>query len=167
MWKRIILLIAAGFTALPGCLVAEEGKWTPQQVLQLDALALKKQGLELPVSRLWDPKRGTGLLAATVNLSGCSAGFVSANGLILTNHHCLFGLLQEHSRTGQDLITNGFLAKTQAEELPGKTTRVNVPRRFTDVTTKIEAGGRHARVRAVSSVERHRAGRWRAPRRRL
>jgi hypothetical protein len=140
MWKRIIGFIAAGLTALPGALLAGEGKWTPQQVLQLDPLWLRKQGLELPVSRLWDPKRGTGLLAATVSLGGCSAGFVSANGLILTNHHCLFGLLQEHSRADRDLITNGFLAKTQAEELPGKTTRVNVPRRFTDVTKKIEAG---------------------------
>jgi hypothetical protein len=120
-------------------LLAGEGKWTPQQVLKLDAAELRRQGLELPVSRLWDPARGTGLLAAAVNIGGCSAAFVSAEGLILTNHHCLFGLVQEHSRPDRDLITNGFLAGTREEELPGKTTRVTVPRKFTGVTKEIEA----------------------------
>ena len=47
---------------LVACVVAraEEGKWTPQQVLQIDPAWLKQQGLQLPVSRLWDPARGTG-----------------------------------------------------------------------------------------------------------
>lgn len=120
-------------------LVAGEGKWTPQQVLQLDPASLQRQGLQIPVSRLWDPARGTGLLAATVNIGGCSAGFVSPTGLILTNHHCLFSLVQEHSRPDRDLITNGFLARSLAEELPGKTTRVTVPRKFTDVTKDVES----------------------------
>ncbi|MBI5283249.1 MAG: S46 family peptidase [Candidatus Solibacter usitatus] len=120
-------------------LIAGEGKWTPQQVLQLDPLMLRKQGLELPVSRLWDPRRGAGLLAATVNIGGCSGGFVSSTGLILTNHHCLFGVVQEHSRPDRDLITAGFVARTREEELPGKTTRVTVPRKFTDVTAEINA----------------------------
>ena len=117
---------------------AGEGKWTPRQVLELDAAGLKKQGLELPVSRLWDPQRGTGLLAGAVNIGGCSAGFVSASGLILTNHHCLFGVVQEHSRPDRDLITKGFLARTLAEELPSKTTRVTVPRKFSDVTADVQ-----------------------------
>ncbi|MBE0656829.1 MAG: S46 family peptidase [Bryobacteraceae bacterium] len=118
---------------------AGEGKWTPQQVLKLNPAELKKQGLQLPVRRLWDPVRGTGLLAATVNTGGCSAGFVSEAGLVLTNHHCLFGMVQEHSRPGRDLITNGFLAGSRDEELPSKTGRVNVPRKFTDVTAQMEA----------------------------
>ncbi len=125
----------------PGTLAllqAEEGKWTPQQVLQLDPHWLKREGLELPVSRLWNPQRGTGLLSAAIALPGCSASFVSANGLILTNHHCLFSVVQEHSTPQRDLITNGFLAQTAAEELPGKTMRITVPRRFLDVTREME-----------------------------
>jgi len=132
--KRIVA-IAATVAAL----WAGEGKWTPQQVLKLNPAELKRQGLELPVRRLWDPARGTGLLAATVNTGGCSAGFVSAEGLILTNHHCLFGMVQEHSRPGRDLITNGFIAASRTDELPSKTGRVQVPRKFTDVTKEIEA----------------------------
>lgn len=132
-----LLILAALAGAGPGW--ADEGKWTPQQVLALDARWLKQQGLELPVSRLWDPKRGMGLLAAAVAVPGCSAAFVSASGLLLTNHHCLFSLIQEHSTPQRDLITNGFIANSSGEELPGKTVRVTVPRRFTDVTKEIES----------------------------
>lgn len=154
-WLKCAVSAVAGCMALLG----GEGKWTPQQVLELDPAWLKKEGLALPVSRLWDPQRGTGLLAAAVSIGGCSAGFVSASGLILTNHHCLFGVLQEHSRPQRDLITNGFLARTRAEELPGKTTRVTVPRKFTDVTKQVEAAAPAgsddlARNRAIGAMQK-------------
>ena len=138
---------------------AEEGKWTPQQLLQFPPQWLQQQGLELPVSRLWDPARGTGLLAATISTGGCSAGFVTATGLFLTNHHCLFGIVQEHSRPGRDLITDGFLARSREEELPGKTMRVTVPHKFTDVTKEVEASvppgsGDLARTKAIESKQK-------------
>jgi len=137
--KTLAVLIIAGSAALTSQYArAGEGKWTPQQVLQLDAQWLKQQGLQIPVSRLWDPRRGTGLLAAAVSVPGCSAAFVSASGLVLTNHHCLFSLIQEHSTPQRDLITNGFIAHSREEELPGKTMRVTVPRKFTDVTKEVE-----------------------------
>ncbi|HEY2012018.1 MAG TPA: S46 family peptidase [Bryobacteraceae bacterium] len=140
-------------------LFADEGKWTPQQVLQFDAQWLKQQGLELPVSRLWDPQRGTGLLAGAVSTGGCSAGFVSPEGLLLSNHHCFFGILQEHSRPDRDLITNGFLARTREEELPGRTTRITAPRKFTDVTKEVEAAvpagsSDLARTKAIEAREK-------------
>jgi hypothetical protein len=118
-------------------LLAAEGKWTPQQVLELDPQWLKAQGLELPPERLWDPKRGTGLLAATISTGGCSAGWISAEGLFVTNHHCLFGVLQEHATPENDIITNGFLARTREAELRSRTVRITIPRRFTDVTTDV------------------------------
>jgi hypothetical protein len=132
-WQRWAACLAAAVALARG----EEGKWTPQQLLQFDAAFLKKQGLELPVSRLWDPARGTGLLAATISTGGCSAGFVTSTGLFLTNHHCLFGIVQEHSAPGRDLITHGFIAASPDEELRGKSTRVTVPHRFTDVTRDV------------------------------
>lgn len=116
-----------------------EGKWTPQQVLELDPKWLAQQGLQLPPSRLWDPNRGTGLLAATISTGGCSAAWISATGLFVTNHHCLFGVLQEHATPENDIITNGFLARKPEQELRSKTTRVTVPRRFTDVTAEVLA----------------------------
>lgn len=124
---------------LASSLLAAEGKWTPQQVLELDPKWLAQQGLELPPSRLWDPNRGTGLLAATISTGGCSAAWISATGLFVTNHHCLFGVLQEHATPENDIITNGFLARKPEAELRSKTTRVTVPRRFLDVTSQVLA----------------------------
>jgi hypothetical protein len=120
-------------------LLASEGKWTPQQVLELDPQSLKAQGLALPPERLWDARRGTGLLAATINTGGCSGGWISAEGLFVTNHHCLFGVLQEHATPENDIITNGFLARTRDAELRSRTVRITIPRRFTDVTAEILA----------------------------
>jgi hypothetical protein len=130
-----ILLLVLATTAAH----AAEGKWTPQQVLQLDPQWLKKEGLQLPPSRLWDPQRGTGLLAGAINVGGCSAGFVSPDGLFATNHHCLFSILQEHATPQNDIIANGFIARTRADELKGTSIRVTVPRRFTDVTKEVLA----------------------------
>ncbi|MFP2897932.1 S46 family peptidase [Corallococcus sp. 4LFB] len=133
--KKTLLLLS--LVAAP--VFAGEGKWTPQQVLELSPAWLKAQGLQLPPNKLWDPKRGTGLLAGTVNTGGCSGSFISASGLIITNHHCAFSIIQEHSSPRKDLITDGFLAKSQSEELPGKGSRVQVPRGFKDVTADINA----------------------------
>src|SRR5688572_24197699 len=83
--------------SLPSPAWSAEGKWTPEQVPKLGAATLKKLGLQLPATRLWDPAKGTGLLSAAVWIDGCSGGFVSADGLVVTNHHCLFSILQEHS----------------------------------------------------------------------
>jgi len=142
----LLLLLALNAFAI-------EGKWTPQQVLQIDPLTLKKEGLQIAPSRLWDPKRGTGLLAATVNVGGCSGGFISPDGLFITNHHCLFSILQEHATPQNDIITNGFVAKSRNDELPGKALRLTIPRSFTDVTKEILA----AIPQNASDTDRHRA----------
>jgi Peptidase S46 len=148
--------IAALFAACTPPALALDGKWTPAQVLDIDAAWLKRQGLTLPPSALWDAKRGTGLLTGTVNIGGCSGAFVSATGLIVTNHHCLFGAVQEHSTPQRDLMTNGFLARTQSEELSASTLRVEIPKRFTDVSAQVllvvPAGAQpQARLQAIDS----------------
>jgi hypothetical protein len=134
MKKTLLLLVLVAVPALAG-----EGKWTPQQVLELEPAWLKKQGLQVPPQRLWDPKRGTGLLAGAVNVGGCSGAFIAPSGLVITNHHCIFSIVQEHSSPERDLITQGFLATSREAELPGKGARVQVPRSFTDVTKEVLA----------------------------
>jgi hypothetical protein len=159
MTRRALLVLCALLTT-PLWAAASDGKWTPQQVLEIDPAWLAAQGLELPPERLWDEERGTGLLSGAVSITGCSAGFISATGLLATNHHCLFGLVQEHSTPERDLITHGFLARTRADELPSKTIRVTVPRRFTDVTARVEAAAAAAgtdfalRGRAITAERR-------------
>jgi hypothetical protein len=113
------------------------GKWTPEQLLEHDPAWLQGLGLEIPAAELWDGAGG--LLEAVVQVGGCSSGFVSPEGLLVTNHHCAFGLLQQHSSPDRDLIRDGFLAAERGEELPGTGTRASIPHRFEDVTARIKA----------------------------
>ncbi len=132
------LVIAAAL--LPAAsLWAGEGKWTPQQVLARGPAWVKAQGFSLPLARLWDEAKGGGLLANAVQLPGCSGSFVSAEGLLITNHHCVVGILQEHSTPQANLGRDGYVARTRAEEKPAKAFRIQVPRAFRDVTREVRA----------------------------
>lgn len=122
------LLVAAVATA-------DEGMWMPQQVPQLSE-QLRKAGLQL------DPKQFADLtgdpMGAIVSLGGCSASFVSPQGLVVTNHHCAYGSLQYNSTPERDLITNGFLAQSLSEEVPAAAgSRIFVTTGIEDVTAKI------------------------------
>lgn len=129
--KRLLLLLSLVATPL----MAAEGMWMPQQIPQLGP-ELQRLGLKI------DPQRFADLtgdpMGAVISLGGCSASFVSPDGLIVTNHHCGFGALQFNSTPQRDLITNGFLAKTKEEELPsGPGSRVFVTTKIEDVTPSV------------------------------
>src|SRR5712692_9662218 len=116
-------------------LLAAEGMWMPQQVPQL-ADELKKMGLKIDPNRFADLTGDP--MGAVISLGGCSASFVSPDGLAVTNHHCGFGALQFNSTPQRDLITNGFLAKTRDEELPaGPGSRILVTTNIEDVTRRV------------------------------
>ncbi len=136
-------LLTAACLMTSSQLHAVAGKWTPEQLLEHDPAWLEELGLELPGTELWNPDGG-GLLEAIVKVGGCSAGLVSADGLVVTNHHCVFSMLQEHSTTERDLITEGFLAESRDDELHSVNTRVTIPHRFVDVTAEIEAAAASA-----------------------
>jgi hypothetical protein len=109
--------------------------WMPQQVPQL-APELQKLGIKMDPQRLADLTGDP--MGAVVSLGGCSASFVSPDGLVVTNHHCGFGALQFNSSPEHDYITNGFLAKTREEELPaGAGSRIFVTTRIEDVTDRV------------------------------
>ena len=114
---------------------ADEGMWMPQQLPQV-AQQLKAAGLEL------DPASLTKLtefpMGAVVSLGGCSASFVSPQGLVVTNHHCVYNSVAVNSTPQKDLLANGFLAKTLAEEVPAAPgSRVFVTEEVTNVTDQI------------------------------
>jgi Peptidase S46 len=138
---------------------AGEGKWTPQQVLAQGPEWVKAQGFGLPLERMWDEKAGGGLLANAVQLPGCSGSFVSAEGLLITNHHCADGILQEHSTPQANLSLQGYLARTRADEKKAGAFRIQVPRAFRDVTNDVLAAvpagaGDRARFQAVEAKQK-------------
>ncbi len=123
--------------ALAGGALADDGMWMPQQIPAV-ADELKKLGLQIDPSQLTDL---TGFpMGAIVSIGGCSASFVSPEGLIATNHHCVYGALQYNSTAQNDLVTNGFLAKNRTDEIQAlPDARVWVTTAIEDVTPKILA----------------------------
>ncbi len=116
------------------------GMWMPQQMtLPTHADAFAKMGVKLDPKVLADPLSAP--LAAIVFLGGCTASFVSAEGLVVTNHHCVQGALQQNSTPDSNLVENGFLAKTFAEEKPaGPSQRILLAQAFRDVTREVRDG---------------------------
>ena len=109
--------------------------WMPQQMPEL-ASRLQAAGIRIDPSRLADLTGDP--MGAVVSLGGCTASFVSAEGLIVTNHHCVFNSVQHNSTTERDLIADGFLARTREEELPAAPgTKVWVTTKIEDVTARV------------------------------
>lgn len=113
------------------------GLWLPAQVTG-EAQTLRNLGLKIDPKELSDPL--SGVLGAVVNIGGCSASFVSADGLIATNHHCAVSALQYNSTPGENLLRDGFVASApSAERWSGPTGRVFVTRSLTEVSDKLRA----------------------------
>src|SRR5512140_1680702 len=132
--RKSLFVGAALLVAVIG-LRAEQGMWMPQQIPAL-AAKLKAVGFQGDAKAFADL---TGQpMGAIVSLGGCTASFVSPDGLIVTNHHCVTGGLQFNSTPARNLLKDGFLAKTRDEELPnGPGSRVFVTTSVAEVTTAI------------------------------
>jgi hypothetical protein len=129
------ILLAAFLAPLAVPLAADEGMWMPQQIPDL-AQRLRAMGFE------GDPAGFADLtgqpMGAIVSLGGCTASFVSPEGLMATNHHCVQGALQYNSTPQRNLLVDGFLAKTREEELwNGPGSRVHVTVSVKEVTDAI------------------------------
>jgi V8-like Glu-specific endopeptidase len=116
------------------------GMWMPSQMtLPRHVENFQKMGAAIDPKTLSDPLSAP--LAAVVSLGGCTASFVSPEGLVVTNHHCVQGALQLNSTPKDNLVENGFLAKTKAEEKSaGPAQRVMVAQAFRDVTKEMRDG---------------------------
>ncbi len=136
---------------------AGEGMWVPQQLPEI-AGPLKQAGLKL------DPKQLADLtgepMGAVVSLGGCTASFVSPQGLVVTNHHCAAGAIQLNSTAENNLLVKGFNAATMAEEpSAGPNARIFVLDGITDVTDQVKAAiaaapGPLERTHAVEGLEK-------------
>ncbi|MEM6585321.1 MAG: S46 family peptidase [Pseudomonadota bacterium] len=129
-------LLATAALAAP--LTAKEGMYTPDQLQEISE-QLEQAGLEL------DPQSLSDLTAfpmgAIVSLGGCSASFVSPEGLVVMNHHCARGSVQFNSTAENNYLADGFLAATKGDELPAAPgSRVYVTTEVSDVTVAMREG---------------------------
>lgn len=117
--------------------VAGEGMWVPQQLPEISP-ALRKAGLRLDANRLADLTGDP--LGAVVSLGGCTASFVSPQGLAITNHHCAYGAIQLNSTPEKNLMRDGFNAAALGDEISaGPNARIYALDSIQDVTAEVRA----------------------------
>jgi len=121
---------------LLNALQAKEGMWIPT-LLKVVEGDMQAMGLKLTAEDIYSINHSS-LKDAVVHFNGgCTAEMVSAEGLLLTNHHCGYGQIQQHSTVDNDLLTNGFWAMTRAEELANPGLTCTFIDRIEDVTLQL------------------------------
>ena len=133
-----LLSLLALVSTLPFSTVhADEGMFMMDKVA---SLPLAKRGLKIKPTDIYNPAGG-GLSEAVPRLSiGCSAEFVSPDGLILTNHHCGFDALVAASTTAKNYGEDGYRAGSRTEELPAKGYSIDITLKEEDITARVLAG---------------------------
>ena len=116
---------------------ADEGMWQPHQLPQIKD-QLKAAGLKLNPEKMADLSQFP--MNAIVSLGGCSASFLSEQGLVVTNHHCAYSNIQHNSSADNNLLVNGFVAKGKDKELAATpNSRIYVTESLTNVTKDIKS----------------------------
>ena len=118
---------------------ADEGMWMLTDLKQQNEVAMQELGLLIPIEEIYNPE-GIALKDAVVHFGGgCTGEVISAEGLVLTNHHCGYGSIQQHSSVEHDYLTDGFWAMNRREELPCKGLTITFIDRILDVTDYVQA----------------------------
>ena len=114
--RSIIFIVAAFFMSLP--LLADEGMWLPHLLKLVNEEDMQAKGLKITAEDIYSINQSS-LKDAIVSLNGgsCTAEMISPEGLMLTNHHCAYDVIQTHSSVTNDYIKDGFWAMSNSEEL--------------------------------------------------
>ncbi len=130
-WK--IGIVAVCLIVVTLVLFADEGMWPISEIHKLD---LKTKGLEISPKEIYNPD-GLSLIDGIVQVGGCSASFISPEGLIITNHHCAYGAVQAASSAEKDYVREGFLAPTRTEEIEAKGMTARITDSYQDVSGQV------------------------------
>lgn len=129
------LIGALGLCILCSVVVAhaEDGMFP---MSELPRLNLAEKGIELTAEQLFNPNQ-VSVVDGICRVNGCTGSFVSANGLILTNHHCAFDAIQKASSSQNDLLANGFSAPGREQEIPAPDYVVRITENYRDVSDEV------------------------------
>ena len=134
---QIVVLLLLSTT---GTLLAGEGMWLPHLLKMLNEAEMQSMGMKMSAEDIYSVNRGS-LKDAIVHFGGfCTGEVISANGLVLTNHHCGYGQIQSHSSVDNNLLKNGFWAASHQEELPNPGLFVTFIQSIEDLTSVAMVG---------------------------
>jgi len=145
--KKLLLLLCvilfSGIT-LKATNPPDEGMWLPMFIEKLNYSDMQKMGLKLTAEQIYSVNNSSikdaivGLGSSQMgDMNFCTAEIVSAEGLMFTNHHCVYDMVQTHSTVENDILTKGFWARNQKEEIPNEGITASILMRMEDVTEKI------------------------------
>lgn len=159
MFKKLIVTTLACFMLLAGHVRADEGMWLPI-LINRNIQDMQKMGLQLSAEEIYSVNRSS-LKDAVVNFGNfCTGEIVSDKGLVFTNHHCGYDAIRELSTVQDDILKNGFWAKSMSEEKPAPNLTVTFMVRMEDVTNRImpslsdtmSAQARQAKITELSNA---------------
>lgn len=134
----LLSLFLIGSSALH--LLAHEGMWLPVLLQQLNEKEMKDMGLRISIADIYSVNNGSLKDAVFIFGGGCTSEIISSQGLLLTNHHCGYSAIQSHSSMANNYLRDGFVAKTQADELSSKGLTATRIVRIDEVTSQILMG---------------------------
>jgi len=155
--KKMLLLAFVAVFGLNTWGVANEGMWLPMFINRLNYQDMQKVGLKLTPEEIYSVNNSS-LKDAIVMLSGgsCTAEAISKDGLLLTNHHCAFGAIQENSSEDHDYLTDGFWAMSRDQELQAQGMTASFLIRMEDVSevinTELEGKSEEDRFAIIKSM---------------
>ncbi|MFY9151339.1 MAG: S46 family peptidase [Prolixibacteraceae bacterium] len=139
MLRKNTLLI--GFLILSvSSLFAKEGMWIPTLLNKYNIEEMQQMGFRLTTEDIYSVNHASMKDAVVLFGSGCTGELISDEGLLITNHHCGFDAIQNHSSVEHDYLTDGFWAKSHQEELPNPELSVRFLHRMDDVSTSVLSG---------------------------
>jgi hypothetical protein len=150
---KLVWLALVCLAVLP--LKADEGMWLLQLMQEQHLIdRMKAQGLTLDAADIYNPEGLSLKDAVGIFGGGCTGEIISPEGLILTNHHCGYGAIQQHSSVEHDYLTDGFWAKSRSEELATPGLKFTFVERIVDVTDDINAKVKAGEVKEIDTFGR-------------
>ncbi len=138
--KQFKILVLSVFVLSVFSAKADEGMWLPQLLQKLNESRMKSLGMKISADDIYSINHGS-LKDAVVSFGGfCTGDVISSKGLVLTNHHCGFDAIQNHSTLEHNYIRDGFWSKNNGEEIPNKGLFVTFIVRIDDVSGLVMAG---------------------------
>nr|WP_211642318.1 S46 family peptidase [Porphyromonas levii] len=133
MMKRWLAAAAAVLFVAP-IAKADEGMWMVQFLKQQNLAKMQAMGMQMSAEDIYNPGKGS-LVDAVVQFGGgCTGEIISSQGLVITNHHCGFGEIQNHSSVDHNYLRDGFYAPTLQSELPNPGLTVTIVEEIVDAT---------------------------------
>jgi hypothetical protein len=136
--KKVYLLVLS--ISISCSAFAREGMWLPQLLAQLNYPEMQRMGLQISAEDIYSLNQSS-LKDAIVHFNGgCTGELISRKGLLLTNHHCGYSMIQSHSTLEKNYLKDGFWAMNQSEELANPGLYASILQSLEDITNRVLEG---------------------------